>query len=250
VNNDGVVAGRSETGEIVIWRASGVTHLGVQGDVGAIDGAGTVVGAMREGERTIAFKYASGVVTPLAQLAAGISSSANGINSRGQIVGSANGRAVSFETGGARDLGTLGGNGSSARGINDNGEIVGMAADGNGQPHPFLFDGTMRALPGPGYSGAVAINNRAQVVGSAEGTYGFLIDNGEYIRLDTLPAVSSKGWRKLVPTGINDRGWIVGSATTPDGDLRAFVLVPAAAAAQVAQRSRVAAFARVGRGPF
>jgi len=240
VNNDGVVAGRSGTGEIVIWRASGVTHLGVKGDVGGIDGFGVVVGAIREGTQTTAFKYQNGTVIPLA----GANSTANGINARGQVVGTANGHAVLYEEGGARDLGTLGGNGSSARGINDNGQIVGMAADANGQPQPFLFDAAMHALPGPGYSGAIAINNRGQVIGSAEGTHGYLIENGQYTRLDTLPAVVAKGWRRMEPTGINDRGWIVGSASTPSGDLRAFVLVPAA------ERARVASFARVGRGPF
>lgn len=247
VNNDGVVAGRSETGEIVIWRTTGVTRLGVLGDVGGIDGSGTVVGSMRDGARTIAFKYQGGVITQLLQ-SASESSSATGINARGQITGTANGRAVLYEGGGARDLGTLGGNSSTGRGINDNGEVVGMSTDANGQPHPFLYTGTMRELPGPGYAGAVAINNRGQIVGSAEGTYGFLVENGEYTRLDTLPAVAAKGWRKLVPAGINDRGWIVGTATTPEGDLRAFVLVPAAA--QAAVRARVAAVARAGRGPF
>jgi probable HAF family extracellular repeat protein len=244
VNNSGVVAGRSGTGEIVIWRSTGVTHLGVQGDVRAIDGAGVVVGALREGTRTVAFKYEAGPVTPLVSLAGDASSIANGINARGQVVGTANGRAVVYEGGGARDLGTLGGNGSSARGINDNGAIVGMSADANGQPQPFLFDGAMHPLPGPGYSGAVAINNRGQVVGSAEGTYGYLIENGQYTRLDTLPAVAAKGWRKLEPTGINDLGWIVGTATTPGGDLRAFILIPAT------ERARVASVARGGRGPF
>jgi len=98
--------------------------------------------------------------------------------------------------------------------------------------------------PKPGQKDPIAINNRGQVIGSAEGTHGYLIENGQYTRLDTLPAVVAKGWRRMEPTGINDRGWIVGTASTPSGDLRAFVLVPAA------ERARVASFARVGRGPF
>jgi len=239
VNNNGVVAGRSDTGEIVIWRASGVTHLGVKGDVGGIDGSGIVVGSMRDGATTTAFRYENGAVMSLGSS----NSTATGINARGQIVGTANGHAVLYENGGVHDLGTLGGNGSSARGINDNGQVVGMAADANGQPQPFLYDVAMHALPGPGYSGAIAINNRGQVVGSAEGTHGYLIENGHSTRLDTLPAVVAMGWHKLEPTGINDRGWIVGTATNPAGDLRAFVLVPSA------ERAPVAAFARAGRGP-
>jgi probable HAF family extracellular repeat protein len=240
VNNDGVVAGRSDTGEIVIWRASGVTRLGVKGDVGGIDGSGVVVGSIRDGFTTTAFRYENGVVTTLA----GANSTAAGVNARGQVVGTANGHAVLYENGGMRDLGTLGGNGSSARDINDNGQVVGMAADANGQPQPFVFDVAMHPLPGPGYSSAIAINNRGQVVGSAEGTHGYLIENGQYTRLDMLPAVTALGWRKLEPTGINVRGWIVGSATTPSGDLRAFLLVPAA------DRAPVARVARTGRGPY
>jgi probable HAF family extracellular repeat protein len=64
-------------------------------------------------------------------------------------------------------------------------------------------------------------------VGSGEGIRGFLIDGDAVTRLDTLPAVVAHGWRRLEPTGINDRGWIVGTGSNADGDLRAFLLVPA-----------------------
>jgi probable HAF family extracellular repeat protein len=69
--------------------------------------------------------------------------------------------------------------------LNDSGQVVGMASDANAQPRSFVFDGAMRAL-GPAYSGAVAINNRGQVVGSAEGTHGYFVDGDTYTRLDTL----------------------------------------------------------------
>jgi hypothetical protein len=59
-------------------------------------------------------------------------------------------------------------------------------------------------------------------LGSAEGTY---------------------GWRHTEPSGINDRGWIVGAALNQDGDLRAFVLIPGR------QRSEVAAIASEGDLP-
>ncbi len=229
VNEEGVAAGRSSTGELVIWNGTAVTRLGVKGDIGGMDARGTVVGAYQDGSRTLAFKFADGALVNLGTLAGGepnAQSAAARINARQQIVGSSNGRAFLHENGTMRDLGTLGGNGSSAKGLNDRGDVVGMATDSNGQPQPFIFDGTMRALPGSGYSGAVAINNHGQVVGSAEGTYGYLIDGGRYVQLGALPAVQSKGWRRLEPTGINDRGWIVGTAVAPSGDLRAFLLVP------------------------
>ena len=239
VNDLGVAAGRSSSGEIVIWNRGAVTHLGIQGDVGGIDSGGVVVGAYREGGGSIAFRYQNGVVAPIA----GPTSAATGINARGQISVSLNGRAFLYENGAMRDLGTLGGAMANARGLNDRGEVVGISSNNFGQPQPFLFDTAMHALPGPSYSGAVAINNAGQVVGSAEGTYGYLLDGDRYTRLDTLPAVVAKGWRHLEPAGINDRGWIVGTGTNASGDLRAFILVPAS------ERAPVARVARANRGP-
>jgi probable HAF family extracellular repeat protein len=155
------------------------------------------------------------------------SSGANAINERRQVVGASNGHAFLYERGVMRDLGTLGGSTSVARGINDRGEVVGMATDPYGAPTPFIFRGTMmQALPGPSYSSAIAINNRGQVVGSGEGVFGYLIEGDEVTYLSRLPAVVAKGWRRLEPTGINDRGWIVGTASNAEGDLRAFLLIP------------------------
>ena len=240
VNNTGIAAGRSGTGALVIWKDSTSTSLGVSGDVGGIDADGVVVGAYREGTTTIAFRYADGVLQPIAPP----NSAASGINSRGQVSGPLDGRAFLYENGARRDLGTLGGARSSAKGLNDSGQVVGMASDANAQPRSFVFDGAMRALPAPGYSGAVAINNGGQVVGSAEGTHGYHVDGDAYTRLDTLPDVTAKGWRRLEPTGINDRGWIVGTATNAAGDLRAFILVPGD------DRAPVAAVARARRSSF
>jgi probable HAF family extracellular repeat protein len=229
VNNKGVVAGRSTSGELVIWNSGALTRLGFQGDIGAIDEQGVVVGSYRDGNATRAFRTLSGAIVDLPTFGnhAADDSHAEGINARGHIVGRSNGRAFLFDGATLRDLGTLGGSGAFAKGINDRGDVVGLSTDSNGRPRPFIFDGAMRTLPGPTYSGAVAINNVGQVVGSAEGTYGYVIDeNGTYTRLDTLPVVVAKGWKRLEPTGINDRGWIVGTASTGSGDLRAFVLIP------------------------
>ena len=230
VNDLGVAAGRSSAREIVIWNGKSVTHLGVQGTVGAVNDAGVVVGAYQAGASERAFMYSRGVLKDLGTLGDGsgpyANSAATSINVRDQVVGSSNGHAFLYEDGAMRDLATLGGNGSSAKDINDRGVVVGMAADANGEPLPFVYDATMRALPGPAGSGAIAINDRGQVVGSGEGIHGYLIDGGIATRLDLLPAVIAKGWRRLEPTGINDRGWIVGTAVNADGNLRAFLLVP------------------------
>lgn len=242
VNERGTVAGRSSTGELVIWNEGSVTRLGVNGNVGDINNAGIVVGSYVDGSATRAFMFARGVLHGLGTLDDRdpyATSAATAINDRNQIVGSSNGHAFLYERGAMRDLGTLGGGSSVARDINSRGEIVGMSGDEFGAPTSFLYDGTMQALPAPSYSAAIAINDRGQIVGSGEGTYGYVIEQGTATRLDRLPAVAAKGWRHLEPTGINDRGWIVGTAQNPEGDLRAFLLVPRNEEGSIAKPRRV-----------
>ncbi|MEP7067585.1 MAG: hypothetical protein ABI789_00030 [Usitatibacter sp.] len=222
VNNAGIAAGRSSTGELVTWSGSAITQLGVHGNVGGINDAGVVVGSFTGGTSTRAFMFANGALVALA----GDGSTATAINARGDIVGTDNGSAYLCRAGAMVSLGTLGGNRSDAKGVNIHAQVVGLSTDANGQPLSFLYDGAMRALPVPGNSSAVAINGAGQIVGSAEGTYGYLIDAGNYSRLDTLPSVAAKSWRHLEPTGINDRGWIVGTGTNAEGNLHAFLLVP------------------------
>ena len=224
VNDRGLVAGRASTGELVLWQDGTPRLLGLRGDVGDMNEAGMVAGTRNEGATTRAFVYADGVVADLGE--PGVRSEATAVNARGQVVGSADGRAFVYESGVMRDLGTLGGNMSVARGINANGEIVGQAANEFGQPTPFIHRGAMQALPGPSYSSAIAISASGKVVGSGEGVHGYVISAGTVTRLSELPAVAARGWRKLEPTAMNDRGWIVGTAENADGDLRAFLLIP------------------------
>jgi len=256
VNDAGVVAGRSGSGEVVVWNATSVAHLGIQGDVGGINDAQTVVGSYAQGGTTHAFMYRGGALVDLSDPAApGAASAAKAINARGQVAGTSNGHAFLYDNGARRDLGTLGGGASSGAGIDDRGAVVGMSFDASSQPRAFIFDGAMRALAGaPSYSGAVAINNRGQVIGSGEGVYGWLVDNGRYIQLSKLAAVTSRGWSHLEPTGINDRGWIAGTGTDASGNLRAFLLVPgteratALSLGSAASPSARGAIARVAAG--
>lgn len=227
VNDGGLVAGRSSTGELVLWRGGVATPLGFRGDVGGMNGSGLVVGARGEGGSTRAFAWRDGVATDLGGAGP---SEARAVNERGQIVGMANGRAFLYEDGAMRDLGTLGGNHSAARGINSGGAIVGQAGNEFGQPTPFIHRGDMRALPGPSYSSALGISASGRVIGSGEGVYGYVITGGTMRMLGDLPEVVAHGWRKLEPRAINDRGWIVGTAESPEGDLRAFLLMPKSAA--------------------
>lgn len=227
VNNAGLVAGRAGSGELVVWNGAAVTGLGIHGNVAAMNEAGAIVGSYKDMGTERAFLYRDGRLTDVGALTgAAAASFATAVNASDQVVGGANGRAFLYAAGAVRDLGSLGGNNSVAKGINDRGQIVGFSADAHGQPNPFIYESSMRALPGGGYSEALAINNRVQVIGSGEGRYGFLVDNGAVIALDTLPAVQAQGWHHLEPKGINNRGWIVGTAMNAQGDSRAFILVP------------------------
>src|SRR5512142_1723508 len=68
VNDAGVAAGRSGTGELVVWSDGAVTGLGVKGTVGAINDAGVVVGSYLDGAGSVAFVYKDGALANLGSL--------------------------------------------------------------------------------------------------------------------------------------------------------------------------------------
>ncbi|HEX4332760.1 MAG TPA: hypothetical protein VH040_11520 [Usitatibacter sp.] len=237
VNDRAVAAGRSSSGDLVVWSGTSVAPIGVKGTVGGINDFNVVVGSAIASGSTRAFVYANGQLTTIGGDAAG---EATAVNLQGQVTGTLSGHAFLYTNGATQDLGTLGGF-SGAKGLDDLGRVVGMSTDSNGTPYPFLWSkGAMQAMPGPSGSGAIDIDDAGLVIGSAEGTYGYYLDGGTYTRLDTLPAVVAKGWRHLEPTGVNNRGWIVGTATDGAGNLRAFLLVPSRPAAMTAVEMSVA----------
>jgi probable HAF family extracellular repeat protein len=234
VNGRGVAAGRSASGELVLWTGTNVVPLGVKGTVGGINDSSTVVGSAAADGGSRPFLYSGGALTMIGDA----TGEAAAVNAHGQVAGTLSGRAFLYDNGAMQDLGTLGGF-SSAKGLDDSGRVVGMSTDANGTPHPFLWkSGAMQALAGPGGSGAIDIDDAGLVIGSAEGSYGYFLDGGTYTRLDTLPAVAAKGWRHLEPAGVNNKGWIVGTATDTAGNLRAFLLVPSGSAASTAVELR------------
>lgn len=236
VNNGGVAAGMIGE-DVVVWNANGtVTRLGVQGWVGGINDAGVVAGTYKFGASVRAFMWNRGAIVNLGTLGGSDSdpynrSEGTAINSRNQVVGASNGRAFLYENGAMRDIGS-----GRANAINDRGEVVGMTS--NHGPVPFIYTSVMTFLPGPGYSSAVAINGRGQVLGSGEGIHGYLLEGDGYRRLDALPGVAAAGWRRLDAAGINSRGWMVGSGVGPRADPSAFLLVPGSRAMTFARERR------------
>jgi len=229
VNDNGLVAGWSApSGEVVAWQDGSLVHLGIHGQVGGVNGQGTIVGSYTDTGTTRAFIYSGGRVTDPGTLGSGTGvTEANAVNEHGQVVGDSNGRAFLYDSGGMRDLGDLGGGSARANDVNDAGLVVGMASQAQGEPVAFLYDGSMHALAGPCCSAAVAINNGGEILGSAEGVYGYVVQGDSWSRLDQIPAVAAAGWHHLEPVAVNDKGWIAGSGFDANGNQQAFILVPA-----------------------
>src|SRR5262249_8557766 len=132
------------------------------------------------------------------------------------------------------DLGTLGGPASRGLGVNKNVHVCGwsMIQENNPASRGFLWaDGVMKSLGTLGgiYSSAFALNGRDQVVGAStradEVQVAFLWSDGHMVDLNTLlpPA------QDLLLTSANDiddQGRIVGVGTRPNGETRAFLLLP------------------------
>jgi probable HAF family extracellular repeat protein len=189
--------------------------------------ARTLVFEALETRRLLTVTYG---LTDLGTLPGGSMSSAQAINSSGQVVGgsstaSGNQHAFLYSNGTMYDLGVLpGGNGSSATGINDNGVITGSSETTGGLQHAFLFNnGVLRdlgTLPGARESYAMGINNSGQVVGEASFASqqfpAILFSNGTVTNLGTLAGPWSSA------NAINDVGVIAGSTDT-DHNINAFV---------------------------
>jgi probable HAF family extracellular repeat protein len=142
------------------------------------------------------------------------------INNRRQIAASTVGRgptrALLWERGLWRDIGTFGQAASAATDINERGEIVGSYGPAEEDGRGFLWSGgrmrDLGTLPGATTSLAWAINNRGQITGLSGYTqggtneiHGYLWERGTMTDLGTMASGYSVG------LGINDRGQIVGA---------------------------------------
>jgi probable HAF family extracellular repeat protein len=152
---------------------------------------------------------------------------AKAINNRGQILGSAetadgSDQAFLYDATGMKDLcAPLAARYSRAEDINAAGQIVGYAANHGG----FLYsDGEMTFVGrvGEGMGAPLAVNDGAQIVGSAtvprerrhghwaRGRRAFLWERGEIF--DLLDLIDTpEGWELVMARDINDTGQIVGT---------------------------------------
>ena len=182
----------------------------------------------------------------LGTLGGTVAQAVNGLNERGQVVGSTTLLGdVTFhpflwDGKQLRDLGTFGGNNGEAIWLNNATEVVGSAqytmscSNGLGGIHAFLWRdgvlndlGTINNLP---FSEADFINDSTQVVGNSfncdfSSLDAFLWEQGSIVDLNRL--LSQKSPIHLaVGSYINNRGEIAALGVLPDGDGRAVLLMP------------------------
>ena len=163
----------------------------------------------------------------------------NGLNQRGQVVGSltlpgdAGWHPFVWDGKQLIDLGTYGGDQDYGNWINDAGEVVGQGAfPGDQEFHAFFWKNGKKTdlglLPGDFYSDATVINSRSQVVGlsgNAESASAVLWEKGQIVDLNTLGAPGS-GLALYWARYINDRGEIAAYGADSNGNNHDVLLIP------------------------
>ncbi len=172
------------------------------------------------------------VVTDLGTIPGGVSSTAYGINSQGDVVGYSNTatgaqHAFLYSNGVMHDLGTLaGGQNSVAIAVNDQDQVVGESTNASGNLRAFRDEGgvmvDLGTLANGDHGAAWGINASGQVVGVAMNCceqHAFSEYGGVMRDLGAL----SDDLEQSAAYGINDRGQIVGSSQVPTGGQHAFL---------------------------
>jgi probable HAF family extracellular repeat protein len=251
INNSGQVVGTSAN-HAFPWEHGVMKDLGLPGETGSahgINNRGEIVGASSaKNVRGGAVLWKNGQWQSLGDLGpSGSGSTAISINDKGEVVGVSSGfatnrgvvRAVVWQGGVIRDLGTLGGLHSTANGLNARGEVIGWSEIGDQSTVAFLWqNGVMRDLgslpgstaqPGTG-SQANALNETDQVVGSSLNFRGemraVIWENRRILDLNQLiPRVAGRVMTRA--TAINNRGQIaVEQQTGADGAAKSYLLTP------------------------
>ena len=250
INNVGQIVGVNPTtvaatGVASVWSSGISTALlrpGTESTAGtSINSTGQVAGHFYTGGNSTmhAAMWSGSALIDLGTLPTGTFSNALGINDTGQVVGYADsvelGRTSSFAVlwAGGRAI-KLGSGGANA--INNAGLIVGSGQGtvGSGSPHASLWNGNTQTdlgtIAGLDQSNALAINNLGQIVGYSDtgftGTQRATLWNGTSATDLNMFAIGS-GWVLQTATGINDFGWITGTAVNSvTGLSSAYVLAP------------------------
>jgi probable HAF family extracellular repeat protein len=242
------------------WRHGHMTALptlgGNNGQASAINNRGQIVGisettvpdpgcsASKPGRIISPVLWEKGEARPLPTLVGDQDGFVQGINDRGQAVGSSGTctnisiHAVLWENDTAIPLKDLGQAGNAAYAINDHGQIVGYvsSADGTTIVASIWQNGGVTSipiLPGDSAAFATGINNRGQVVGSTFNStgwsHGFISQDDVLTDLNTLISGDSNLFI-IAASNINERGQISGMATVvtgPDtGNIHAILLTP------------------------
>ncbi|WP_300753403.1 HAF repeat-containing protein [Janthinobacterium sp.] len=138
-------------------------------------------------------------------------------------------RAVLYQNGQIRELGTLGGDEGFTKAINAHGVVVGSSQTASGAWHAFRYENAsgMRDLGtlGGNSSYATAITQDGRVAGYAD------TSNGDYHAFVTkadhsLQDLGTLGGDSSYASGVNNHGVVVGTAQRGDGYRRAFVYRP------------------------
>ncbi len=239
------------------WRHGQMKALptlgGNNGQASAINNRGQIVGISETtapdpgcpAKKTILpVLWEKGEARPLPTLVGDQDGFVQGINDRGQAVGSSGTctsismHAVLWENDTAIPLKDFGQPGNAAYAINDHGQIVGYVstADGTTIVASIWQNGevtTIPILPGDSAAFATGVNNRGQVVGSTFNSmgwsHGFISQDGVLTDLNTLIPGDSN-LLIIAASNINERGQISGMAkvvTGPDtGNIHAILLTP------------------------
>jgi probable HAF family extracellular repeat protein len=237
INDAGEIIGSSTNAAVqtraFLWRDGTMSELGTPGssEAFAVNETGHVVGRSRTAISSTspyhAVRWLGGSLTDLTPSSS--TAYAAGVNEVGQIVGTNNGaKGFVWQNGVLTELGDLGGGCSSASDIDDTGHVVGAACstevNPSGSPWRAVIwhNGAvidLGKLAGMDDSGATAINNLGQIVGSSgrmdPDTYevfqtAFLYENGV---MSPLPVPSGEAYA----SDINDSGVIVGTMRAGGG---------------------------------
>ncbi len=187
------------------------------------------------------FLYSNGSLQDLGTLG-GLNSTARGINSLGQVVGSSQLNPLNFSdvfhgfiysNGVMQDIGSLGGS-ANAVAINDSGNVAGYSTltESGTTMHAFVYSGGNMvdiSTLSSNESRAFSINNSGTAVGFFVNDLftqrAFIYDGNSSVDLNSLVDSSAAGWTLRQATDINDSGIITGFGDK-GSQRHAFLLVP------------------------